>query len=158
VIQLERRDGQPLRIGHRGAAALAPENTLRSFRAAVAAGVDLVEFDVIRLHDGELVVGHSDDLLELSHGTAEGRAGERGLAELRELCPELPSFDDALAFFTGEARETGIHVDLKSRPAAEAVANAVRRHGLLARTLVSSFHAGALRGLRQVEPGPRARA
>jgi glycerophosphoryl diester phosphodiesterase len=155
VIELERRDGRPLRIGHRGAAALAPENTLRSFRAAVDAGVDLVEFDVIRLSDGELVVGHSDDLLELSHGAAQGRAGERGLAELRELCPELPSFDDALAFFTGEARETGIHVDLKSRHAAEAVAKAARRHGLLARTLVSSFHAGALRRLRQVEPGLR---
>ena len=49
VIRLERRDGRPLRIGHRGAAALAPENTLRSFRAAVEAGVDLIEFDVIAL-------------------------------------------------------------------------------------------------------------
>jgi len=42
VIELERRNGRPLRIGHRGAAALAPENTLRSFRAAIEAGVDLV--------------------------------------------------------------------------------------------------------------------
>ena len=36
-------------IGHRGAAALAPENTLRAFRAAVSAGVDLIEFDVLDL-------------------------------------------------------------------------------------------------------------
>jgi glycerophosphoryl diester phosphodiesterase len=155
VIALERREGRPLRIGHRGAAALAPENTLRSFRAAIEAGVDLVEFDVIRLGDGELVVGHSHDLLELSHGTTSGRAGARGLAELRELCPELPSLEEALAFFTDEAPETGVHVDLKSHRAAEGVAAAVRRHGLLGRTLVSSFHASALRRLRRAEPGLR---
>ena len=79
VIALDRRDGRPLRIGHRGAAALAPENTLRSFRAAVEAGVDLVEFDVIRLRGGELVVGHSHDLLELSHGRVRrhGRRAQR---------------------------------------------------------------------------------
>ena len=59
VISLERRDGRPLRIGHRGAAALAPENTLASFRAAIEAGVDLIEFDVMAGRDGELVVAHS---------------------------------------------------------------------------------------------------
>ena len=46
MISLERPGGRPLRIGHRGAPALAPENTLPSFRAAVDVGVDLVEFDV----------------------------------------------------------------------------------------------------------------
>jgi len=60
VISLERREGRPLRIGHRGAAALAPENTLRSFRAAVEAGVDLVEFDVLDLRSGELVIALDD--------------------------------------------------------------------------------------------------
>ena len=43
-----------LRIGHRGAAALAPENTLAAMRAAIGAGVDMVEFDVAP----GLVVGH----------------------------------------------------------------------------------------------------
>jgi glycerophosphoryl diester phosphodiesterase len=43
-----------LRIGHRGAAALAPENTIAAMRAAIDAGVDLVEFDVAP----GLVVGH----------------------------------------------------------------------------------------------------
>ena len=43
-----------LRIGHRGAAALAPENTIAAMRAAIGVGVDMVEFDVAP----GLVVGH----------------------------------------------------------------------------------------------------
>ena len=70
VIELERRDGRVLRIGHRGAALVEPENTLRSFRAAVELGVDLVEFDVLDLPRGPLVIAHSDHLDEVSHGVA----------------------------------------------------------------------------------------
>ncbi|HEY6960638.1 MAG TPA: glycerophosphodiester phosphodiesterase [Gaiellaceae bacterium] len=45
-MRLERRDGRPLVIGHRGAAAVAPENSREALEAAVTAGADLVEFDV----------------------------------------------------------------------------------------------------------------
>ena len=47
AVNLPRAGGRPLVIGHRGAAAVAPENTLAALAAAVAAGVDLVEFDVV---------------------------------------------------------------------------------------------------------------
>ena len=152
MISLERRDGKPLRIGHRGAAALAPENTLGSFRAAVSAGVDLVELDVLALRGGELVVAHSHDLHELSHGAVHGRVGARSLDELRELCPELPTLDDALAFFADEAPETGVHVDLKTGRSAEGVSKALRRHGLLERSLLTSINVRELRRLRELEP------
>ena len=68
-----RADGRALRVGHKGAAALEPENTLRSLQRAVELGCDLVEFDVLDLHDGTLVLAHSDDLFEVSHGAAHGR-------------------------------------------------------------------------------------
>ncbi|MEZ4240190.1 MAG: glycerophosphodiester phosphodiesterase family protein [Myxococcota bacterium] len=52
----------PFRLyGHRGAAAHHPENTLRSFRAAVEAGVDAIETDVRLSRDGEVVVFHDAD-------------------------------------------------------------------------------------------------
>jgi glycerophosphoryl diester phosphodiesterase len=155
VISLERRDGRPLVIGHRGAAALASENTLAGFRAAVAAGVDLIEFDVLALAGGELVVAHSDDLHELSHGVERGTVGSMTLADLCALCPELPTFDEALEFFSDEALEVGIHVDLKSAGAVDAVGQALARLGLMERTLVSSFHLGALRRLADLEPRVR---
>ena len=112
------RRRRSLRIGHRGAAALAPENTLRAFRAAVAHGVDLIEFDVLDLPRGPLVLAHSDRLDEVSHGAAAGTVRDRSLAELREVAPELPTLDEALAFFVDEAPEVGLHVDLKLDDAA----------------------------------------
>ena len=57
MIDLHRRDGRMLRIGHRGAAALAPENTIESLRLALELGCDLVEFDVHDV-DGTLVLVH----------------------------------------------------------------------------------------------------
>jgi glycerophosphoryl diester phosphodiesterase len=155
VIALERRHGRPLRIGHRGAAALAPENTLRSFRAALEVGVDLVELDVLDLRGGELVVAHSNDLFEVSHGGARGTVRDKSLADLRALCPELPTLDEALAFFVDEAPRAGVHLDLKSARAAPGLAAALGRFGLRERALVSSFHAGALRQLARLEPRVR---
>jgi glycerophosphoryl diester phosphodiesterase len=155
VISLERRDGRPLRIGHRGAAALAPENTLASFRAAVDVGVDLIEFDVLELGGGGLVVAHSHDLHEVSHGAIRGTFASMTMEELRTACPDLPTLDEALAFFVDEAPEVGAHVDLKSPASASSVAAALRRFGLLERSFVSSFHHGALRRLAAHEPGLR---
>jgi glycerophosphoryl diester phosphodiesterase len=155
VISLERRDGRPLRIGHRGAAALAPENTLRAFRAALEAGVELIEFDVFDLHDGELVVAHSNDLLEVSHGAARGSVRDQVLDELRATCPELPTLEEALAFFVDEAVDVGAHVDLKSARAVPGLVRALGRFGLHERSFVSSSHVGALRRLAALEPRVR---
>lgn len=155
MISLERRDGRPLRIGHRGAAALAPENTLRSFRAAVETGVDLIELDVLELSGGDLVVAHSDDLYEVSHGARRGSVRALALDDLRKVCPELPSLDEALAFFAEDALSVGVHVDLKSASAVPEVARALDRFGLLERSFVSSFHVRALRRFAELEPRVR---
>jgi glycerophosphoryl diester phosphodiesterase len=155
VIDLCRRAGRPLLIGHRGAAALEPENTLRSFRAAVAAGVDLVEFDVLDLPRGPLVVAHSDHLEEVSHGVAHGRVRDKSLAELREVAPELPTLDEALAFFVDEAPHVGVHIDLKLRTRLDELAVAIERHGLAARSVVSAFHTARLHAVARASPRVR---
>ena len=58
-MKLLRGDGPLLRIGHRGAAGLAPENTIEAVEAALEHGVDHVELDVFAGRDGKLVLGHS---------------------------------------------------------------------------------------------------
>jgi len=131
VIDLGRRDGRMLRIGHRGAAALAPENTIESLRLALELGCDLVEFDVHDL-DGALVLVHDRPA---------------------EPAPGLPTLDEALAFLAETG--AGVHLDLKASGAEEAVADALRRHGLVERTVVSSFRPDTLWALAAVEPSVR---
>ncbi len=55
----------PRVFGHRGAAGTHPENTLESFRAAVASGVQYLEFDIHMTRDGEVVVAHDNHLARM---------------------------------------------------------------------------------------------
>jgi glycerophosphoryl diester phosphodiesterase len=153
MIELRRPSERVLRIGHRGAATLAPENTLRSFRAAVEVGVDLIEFDVLDLVGGPLVLAHSDHLDEVSHGAARGRVRSQTLSSLRELAPELPTLDDALAYFVDEAPDIGLHIDLKLRIRLDELGAAIVRHRLEARTVVSGVHISALQAVARAAPG-----
>jgi glycerophosphoryl diester phosphodiesterase len=151
LTRLRRRGGgRVLKIGHRGAAALEPENTLAAFRRAVDLGVDFVEFDVLDLVDGTLVLAHSDDLLEVSHGSAAGRVRPLRLEELREVAPQVPTLEEALDFFGSV--ETGLQVDVKSGRHGREVAAALGRHGLVERAVASSSWPRALRDLRGAEP------
>jgi len=65
-------DMKPLIIGHRGAAGLAPENTLAAFARACELGVDGIELDVLVSADGELVVHHDFRLKPEIARTADG--------------------------------------------------------------------------------------
>lgn len=155
MMEVRRNGSRPWRIGHRGAAALAPENTIAGMESALEAGVDFVELDVLPLADGTLVLAHSDDLLEITHGRLSGRLGRRGLAEVRELEPALPTLDEALAYLAGRAPDTGLVVDVKGTGFEAELSATLRRHRLSARTAVSSAFPSTLRRLGELEPEVR---
>ena len=152
MIDLHRREGRPLVIGHRGAPVLAPENTLRSFELAVAEGVDAVELDVLDLRGGPLVVAHSDDLHEVSHGRAAGSVRALGLPQLRAVAPELPTLDEALRWFATAAPHVGVHLDLKLERRHAEVGEALARHGLAPRAVVSSVRPAWLQAVAREAP------
>jgi len=157
LIQLRRPPGQFARVGHRGASALAPENTLAALELAVELGCDMLEFDVLDLVDGTLVLAHSGDLHEVSHGAARGRVRRRDLADLRRVAPGLPTLDEALAFCSDHLPGIGLQLDLKRRGIEAGVADALRRHEVLDRSWVSTFDARSLRRIAELEPQlPRA--
>jgi glycerophosphoryl diester phosphodiesterase len=152
VIQLRRPSGEFARVGHRGASALAPENTLRALELAVELGCDMLEFDVLSLVDRTLVLAHSDRLREVSHGAARGRVRRRSLERLRIVAPDLPTLDEALAFCADRLPGIGLQVDLKRRGFEREVVEALRRHDVLDRSWVSGFDAASLRRVAELEP------
>jgi glycerophosphoryl diester phosphodiesterase len=152
LIQLRRPAGQFARVGHRGASALAPENTLRALELAVELGCDMLEFDVLNLVDGTLVLAHSDSLREVSHGATRGRVRRRTLDRLREVAPDLPTLDEALAFCADRLPGIGLQVDLKRRGLEREVVESLRRHDVLDRSWVSGFDAASLRRVAELEP------
>ena len=81
--------GSPIKvIGHRGAAAFAPENTLPAFRHALDIGADAVELDLHCTRDGALVCIHDDELDRTTDGS--GPVEALTLEELQTLCPLAP--------------------------------------------------------------------
>jgi len=70
-------------IAHRGASAVAPENTLAAFKEAVRLGADMIELDVRLCSDGTIVVFHDRDLTRTTDGT--GPVEDLTLAELKRL-------------------------------------------------------------------------
>jgi glycerophosphoryl diester phosphodiesterase len=152
LIQLRRPPGGFAKVGHRGASALAPENTLPALALAVELGCDMLEFDVLDLVDGTLVLAHSLNLREVSHGAARGRVRRRSLESLRLIAPNLPTLDEALAYCAAELPGVGLQLDLKRRGIERAVVDAVRRHDVLDRTWVSGVFAEALRVIADLEP------
>jgi glycerophosphoryl diester phosphodiesterase len=157
LIQLRRPQGGFARVGHRGASALAPENTLPALALAVELGCDMLEFDVLDLVDGTLVLAHSTRLREVTHGAARGRVRRQGLESLRQVAPDLPTLDEALAYCAAELPGIGLQLDLKRRGVERAVVAALHRHGVLERSWVSGVDAGSLRRIADLEPAlPRA--
>jgi len=142
LLTLRRPAGRFARVGHRGASALAPENTLEALQLAVELGCDMLEFDVLDLADGTLVLVH--ELSRSSRG--------RSLDALRGLTPDLPTFDETLAFCVEQLPGVGLQVDLKRRGIERAVVDALRRHGVLERSWISGFDAASLRRMAELEP------
>jgi glycerophosphoryl diester phosphodiesterase len=126
------------RVGHKGADLIAPGNTLASFDAALAAGVDMIEFDVLseqRDGSGELLVAHDHD-----HVGAQ----------------RPPTLAEALAHLAGPRfAAVELDVDLKLPGYEERVLDELRAHGLVERSLVSSQYLSSLERLRRLEPGLR---
>jgi glycerophosphoryl diester phosphodiesterase len=124
------------RVGHKGADLIAPGNTYASFDAALEAGVDMIEFDVLPEREGEgLVLAHD-------YEDAEGRAPH--------------TLEEALAYFAG-AKFTGVEldVDLKLPGYELRVLEALRAAGVLDRTLITSQYRSSLEVLRAADASVR---
>jgi glycerophosphoryl diester phosphodiesterase len=149
-------EGRPLLGGHRGNPAHHPENTMRSFRSAIAAGCDLIECDVHLSSDGRLVVIHDHTLERTTNG--QGLVRDQTAADLRKLDAgegeHIPLLHDVIELALGKV---GLVIEIKQLPIVyegleEKLVNMLRQLGAVEECAVISFHHPAIRKLRDLEP------
>jgi glycerophosphoryl diester phosphodiesterase len=119
-----------LRIGHGGASAVVRGNTLESFDAALSIGVDMIEFDV-RTHRGRLLVAHTK-----LHGAFFA-------------CPTLERALDHLS--SRRFSDVAVNLDLKDAACVDSTLEALDRHGLKDRALLSSQCVAVVDRVRELD-------
>lgn len=136
-------------IGHRGAAGLEPENTLRSFHRAAGEGADALELDLRVTCDGHLIVLHDPTVNRTTNGTSP--AHELTLAEVQELDAgmgeRVPTFMEVL-----ETTTLPIHAELKVVEAVEPLASLILQEEIAERLTLISFDAEALHQVKHDLP------
>ena len=158
------RADRPLVIGHRGYSAFAPENTLPSFKLAMAAGADLVELDYHHSKDGIPVVIHDAELDRTTDavkkwGQTKIKVGTKTVAEIQSLDAggwfdakfagtKIPTLVEALDFI----QKGGVTlIERKAGDAATGV-KLLREKGLINQVVVQSFDWDYVRDFHQQAP------
>ena len=170
----------PLIIGHRGASALAPENTLAAFARAFDDGADGIELDVRLARDGVPVIIHDASLLhtgrrkarvarmtseslgQIDVGTSFNRR-HRQLARVQYLKQAVPTLDHVFKLMANSSRQRTVsYVELKTvrdkksnSSLVTAVVEAIHRHNFQNRVIVISFNLAAVAAIKAMDSSIR---
>lgn len=155
----------PLIIGHRGASAVAPENTVAAFREAIAVGADGIEFDVRLTRDGVPVVIH-DSSLRRTAGMNR-RVADLSWQEISKVDvgswfrpgsftnETVPSLRELFDLF--QSNNASLYLEMKCdspaeyRPLAEACCRLINEYSFKERVIVECFELPALKVLKEID-------
>ena len=155
--------GEVYPVSHRGAAGLAPENTLAAVGAGVNSGARFVEIDVRLTSDGVPVLMHDSSLDRTTDGT--GRVNERTWEYVRHLdagthfSPEfkgepVPDLGTVLEYIKGT--QSTLVIEVKSPGEypgiGDALLSSLKKYGMERRVVVVSFDAGWIEGFGKLAP------
>lgn len=138
-------------IAHRGASALEPENTLKSFIKAMKLGVDMVECDVRTTLDGQLVIHHDPYLDRTTNGT--GLVKNKSLSELRQLNAgdgeRIPTLREAIDTVKGQV---GMVIEVKDPGSEEKILNLIKEEKIAAEVIIASFYHRVSLNIKSLDP------
>ena len=153
----------PIIIGHRGACALAPENTISSFKLAVEHGADFIELDAKLSLDGEVMVIHDQTVDRTTDGT--GRVNQLTCSQLKALDAgskfdkkfkgeKIPTLDEV---FKAVGKQVYVNIELtnyssKNDDLVKKVVEVVKSNQMEKRVLFSSFIPRNLRLIHEMLP------
>lgn len=139
-----------LLVGHRGAKASEPENTLKGFKAGIKAGADAIEFDTRLTKDEKLVVIHDKTLDRTTDG--KGKVSEHSLAQIRKLDAgggeKVPTPKEALDFIIKKKGKVAL-MEVKDRASAERIGRLAKKYK--SKVIVHAWDADILKRLHAVD-------
>ncbi len=168
----------PLIIAHRGASALAPENTLASFKRAIEDGAEGIEFDIRLTKDDVPIVFHDSHLIRIAR--KEGRVSNFTCEELQNLDigtwfneknpnkedesfsqERIPTLKETLHFLSDY--KGIIYIELKCKKKeikalSEALCQVIKHSDLLPQIIVKSFKLDSIPLIKNECPGVKTAA
>lgn len=166
-LKLYHSDGDKfIIIGHRGASAYAPENSLSAFKLAYEMGAEMIELDVLLSKDGVPVVIHDETLDRTSNGS--GPVADHSLEELKKLDAgswfsekyagePIPTLEEVLAWAKGKI---SVNIEIKTEAVTDQAAGGieqkslelVEKFGMSEYVIFSSFDYRAIAHLNELNP------
>ena len=141
-----------LRIGHRGARAYTPENTLMSFKKAIEIGANTIELDVRKTKDNQMVVIHDADVERTTNG--KGLVKDLTLSQIKHFSTEesqkIPTLEEVLDYL--KSSKVRVIIELKEAGYEEKVLSTVKSFQLEKQVIISSFLEEAIRRVRELDP------
>ncbi len=148
-MTLEKKD--ILVIGHKGANAIAPENTLMAFKKAIELKADMVEFDIYKTKDGEIVIIHDSDTLSITG--VHGLIKDMTLEEIKKLdAGEGEKIPTLLELIKIAKEKVCLQIEIKTSGLLEKLIKIMKEENLVNTSIVSSFAFGELVKLKKLEP------
>lgn len=141
-----------LLIGHRGAAGLAPENSLLAFQAGIDVGADILEFDVQATRDKKLLVVHDSTLLRTHKKSRIVRwSTHESIREATAKGHQIATLEEVLDLFFGKVL---LNLEIKNRGTGKLIAqfikdNYVKQPEDWQNILISSFKPSELKAVRK---------
>ncbi len=140
-----------LHIGHRGAPALEPENTLLSFRRAISYHVDMIECDVHLTKDHHAIIMHDDTLDRTTSG--HGLVSQYTLKQLQQFRTKknqkIPTVEQVITLSKNKCQA---NIEIKGIQPAQIVAQLITKHKAESYTLISGNSIQALQEVKRINP------
>lgn len=145
-----------LNIAHRGASAFLPDNTIESFEQALVEKADMIELDIRKTADGEIVLFHDwyvkpDRFSPLSLGLTQP-VSHISFKELSEFCEmkgfRLASLEEVLQQFGGCI---GLNIELKAGGYECEVLDLVKKYNLKNSVVLSSFFPWVIKKVKDID-------
>jgi len=138
-------------IGHRGASATYPANTLKAFKKAIELNADYVEFDIHITKDDEIVIIHDSDTYNTTG--VKGLVKDMTLEQIKQLDAgegeKIPTLQELISI---ARNKIGLQIEIKATNLLEKLLGVLKKEDLLDTPIISSFMIDELLKLKQLNP------